>query len=143
MLGFFPLVLFWVLLHLTQIQSLHFVSISQASRPDSIPSFCFGFACVAPGFDTFVFLQFLRHRTRIRSLSLVSGALVLLLDYIPSFFILGSPASRPDSIPYFLFRFSGIALRFDPFLFYFMFSGIALRFDPFLLYRVLWHCAKI
>ena len=53
-----------------------------------------------PRFDPFVLFLFLQHRAQIRSLR----------------FVLGSPASRSDSIPSFCFRFSSIAPEFYPFL---------------------------
>ena len=69
--------------------SLRFVSGSPASRPDTIPSFCFGLSGIDLGFDPFILFWVLLH------------------------FVSGSPASHPDSIPSFCFRFSGIvSLRF-------------------------------
>ena len=73
---------------------------SPASRSDSIPSFCFRFSDIAPGFDPFILFRVLRHHARIRSLC----------------FVLGSSASRPDYIPSFCFGFSGIMLGFNPFV---------------------------
>ena len=154
--GFDPFVLFRVLRHHTRIRSLHFVLGSLASCPDSIPSFCFGFSgitpgfnfficfelsSIAPGFDPFLLFQVLRHRAQIQSLHLFR--VIRHRARIRSFpFVSGSLASRPDSIPSFCFRFSGIELEFDPFI-GFEFSGIAPKFDPFILFRVLLHLAQI
>ena len=57
---FDPFVLFWVLRNCARIRSLHFVSGSSTSCPDSIPSLCFRFSSIVPG------LQYLfRHCDRI------------------------------------------------------------------------------
>ena len=141
------LLLFRVLWHCAQIRSLLFVLGSPAScldsvpSLDSIPSFCFGFSDIVPGFDPFFCFGFsdivprfnplfcfrfsdivpgfdpfflfrvLRHRARIRSLLLVSSSLALCPDQIHSF--------------------------------YFGLSDIMLGFDPFFLFRVLRHCVRI
>ena len=91
-----------------------------------IHSFCFGFSSITPGFDPFLLFRVLRHRARIRSLRFVSGSLASCPDQ-PLYFVLGSPASRPDSITSFCFGF----------------SDITLGFDPIVLFRVIQHRAQI
>ena len=142
--GFDPFVLFRVLRHRTRIRSLrfvsgslilrsdstlHFVLGSPTSLPDSIPSFCFRFFCLTPGFNPFVLFWVLRHRVRIRSfyfLFFYFGFSNIVPGLDPFLLLLSSLASCPDSIPFFCFRFSDIVPGFDPFLF-----------------RVLRHCAQI
>ena len=92
---FDPFVLFQVLWHHARIQSLHFSSGSPALRSDLIPSFCFrfsgimpgfdplvclGFSSIVSGFDPFVLFQVLWHRARIQSLLFVSGSPVTCPD---------------------------------------------------------------
>ena len=120
------------------------------------------------GFDSFVFFQVFCHRAQIRSVCFYSSSLESCPDLISSFF-LGSPASRPDSIPSFCFWFCGIVAGFDSFVFFWVlwhhaqirsiyfysvsltlcpysitsfcsgFSGIVPRFDPYLSFWVLIH----
>ena len=78
---FYPF-LFRVLRHCTRIRSLHFISISPASRPDSI-LFCLGFSRIVSKFDPFVLFQFLQHRTWIPSLHFVSISLTSRSNSIP------------------------------------------------------------
>ena len=138
-------------------RSLIFVSGSPASCSNSIPSFCFGFSGIAPGFDPLVLFRVLRNRAWIRSFRFVSS----------------SPESRLDSILSFCFGFSGITPGFNPFIlfwvlrhrsqilsfflisgslascpnsipsFCFGFFGIVPGFDPFLLFQILQHRARI
>ena len=118
--------MFSVLRHRAPIWSLLFVLGSPASRPNLVPSFCFGFSSITLRFDPFFYsgffnitlefdsfflFQVLRHHARIQSIR----------------FVLGSPVSRSDSIPSFCFGF----------------SGIIPIFDPFFLFRVLWHHTQI
>ena len=111
--GFDPFLLFRVLRHCTQIRSLSFVSSSPASRPNSIPSFCFEFSSIELGFDPFFLFRVVRHRARIRSFHFVSGSLASYPDK-SLHFVSGSPTSCPDLIPSFCFEFFGIVLGFDP-----------------------------
>ena len=114
------------------------------------------FLCAYGHVRSLLLFRVLQHRARIRSLR----------------FVLGSPALCLDLTPSFCFGFSGIVLRFDPFVlfrvlqhrtrirslrfvsgspashpnsipsFCFKFSGITTGFDPFVLFRDLWHRAQ-
>ena len=170
MLRFDPFLLFWVLKHHARIRSLRFVSGSLASSPDSIPSFCFGFSGIAPGFDPVLLFWVLW----IQSLHFVLCSPTSRLDSIPSFcfgfsgimpgfdslflfrvlrhrariqsllFVSGSLASCLYSIFFFYVGFSGIVSGFDLFfIFYFEFSNIVPGFDPFFLLLILRHRARI
>ena len=78
------IVLFRFLRHHALIRSLCFVSGSLASLLESIPSFCFGFSGIVPGFDPFFLFLVLRHHALIRSLRFVLRSLASCSDLILS-----------------------------------------------------------